>query len=106
MYWGYYSEEIGQCSSCKSYCENDATCEAVECGESYCTWWKNGGCNEYSKLTTANTENLRTCIKDPVDIGTGTIEEGETSKESYVLFLVSLVKSPISGIYSTTVHYH
>ena len=61
--WGYYSKDTGNCSNCTKLCEKNETCEAVECGEDYCSWWKNGQCNEYYKLTSANKGDLHTCMK-------------------------------------------
>ena len=42
--WGYYSEIGGDCSACRSECSNDPNCWAVECGNTYCSWWRIGKC--------------------------------------------------------------
>ena len=33
-------------------CDKDVTCEAVECAGGYCSWWKNGKCNESHAMST------------------------------------------------------
>ena len=38
--WGYYSTTNGNCSLFMDTCSKNSDCEAVECGEVYCSWWK------------------------------------------------------------------
>ena len=58
--WGYYSKENGDCRFCKAKCSQDNNCGAVECGGSYCSWWKLGKCT--MKHAYIETDNL-TCYK-------------------------------------------
>ena len=60
--WGHYSTTNGNCSFCMETCSKNADCEAVECGGSYCSWWKNEKCNEVHELTSSEEGSL-TCIK-------------------------------------------
>ena len=62
--WGYYSQTDGNCAACKKLCIEDDTCESVECGSSYCRWWKNGMCNEAHELTVSTDDHVVTCLKD------------------------------------------
>ena len=62
--WGYYSTTNGNCGICKKSCSKNVSCEAVECGESYCSWWKNGKCNEEHELTQSSDGFVLTCLKD------------------------------------------
>ena len=43
--WDYYSRTDGDCFKCQDQCNKDENCGAVECGESYCSWWKIGKCS-------------------------------------------------------------
>ena len=52
--WGYFYQTDGNCAACKKLCIEDDTCESVECGSSYCRWWKNEMCNEAPELTVKN----------------------------------------------------
>ena len=62
--WGYYSTTNGNCQFCKYSCSNNVNCEAVECDASYCSWWKNGKCNEAKELTQESNEGVLTCLKN------------------------------------------
>ena len=66
--WGYYSQTDGNCETCKEYCIKDNNCESVECGSSYCRWWKNGKCNEERELTESVDGHILTCLKNPIGI--------------------------------------
>lgn len=69
--WGYYSTGYnstryysnGNCSICMKMCSKDQSCQAVECGESYCRWWNNNKCNEAPELTLPSESNELTCLK-------------------------------------------
>ena len=67
--WGYYSTENGNCSLCMDTCDKNLSCEAVECGDNYCSWWKNGKCNDVYELSDLNYGIVRTCIKRLYDKG-------------------------------------
>ena len=62
--WGYYSMTDGNCDECKDNCIRDEFCQSVECGDSYCRWWKNGKCNEVHELTEKFDGSTITCLKD------------------------------------------
>ena len=64
--WGYYTQTNGNCELCKNLCIEDDTCESVECGSSYCRWWKNGLCNEAHELTVSTDDHVVTCLKDSI----------------------------------------
>ena len=57
--WGFYSKNsntAGECNKCKEMCSSDPNCGSVECGSSYCSWWRNGKCalfesSQYSTKT-------------------------------------------------------
>jgi len=60
--WGYYSKVNGDCSWCQSQCSNDLNCWAVECGQGYCSWWKNGQCSyEDAQADEYYNANYETC---------------------------------------------
>ena len=42
--WDYYSESDGDCPLCQQRCKEDSNCGAIECGDSYCSWWSRGKC--------------------------------------------------------------
>ena len=63
--WGYFSTTNGDCTYCKNECDKEETCEAIECGGGYCSWWKNGKCDEAHEHDGAPEEGLKTCIKKP-----------------------------------------
>ena len=44
-------------------CNNDAACEAVECGINQCVWWKNNKCNDDHEFDYLHKGNLQTCVK-------------------------------------------
>ena len=66
--WGFYSLKEGNCRLCKKYCLADDNCQAVECGTSYCRWWKNDSCNKVSELANSNVVYLHTCLKHKIGI--------------------------------------
>ena len=66
--WGYYSLKDGNCRICKKHCLIDDSCEAIECGTSYCRWWKNNKCNRVSDLFHSNVGYLQTCVKHVIGI--------------------------------------
>ena len=45
-------------------CDNDVACEAVECGENHCIWWKNNKCNDNHEFHDLDSGNLQTCVKN------------------------------------------
>ena len=45
-------------------CDNDVACEAVECGETHCVWWKNNKCNDHHEFHDLGSGNLQTCVKN------------------------------------------
>jgi len=55
--WGYYSRNNGNCSWCQTQCTNDPNCWAIECGDGYCSWWKNGTCS-YDDVMEPSDETL------------------------------------------------
>ena len=61
--WDYYSKTDGDCNKCKQRCTNDIYCGAIECGNNYCSWWKNGKC----KVGDSDDSNTRvfTCRRPP-----------------------------------------
>ena len=61
--WGSYAAENGNCIACKDSCSKNVSCESVECGESYCVWWKNGKCDEAHELTESSDILALTCLK-------------------------------------------
>ena len=62
--WGYYSTKDGDCNKCMYKCSKVQDCEAVECGGTYCKWWKNGKCDEKNELTLLSNGTLLTWLKD------------------------------------------
>ena len=50
-------------------CSKNEDCEAVECGESYCLWWKNGKCNDSHELSLQSAGIVQTCLKGILDKG-------------------------------------
>jgi len=64
--WGYYSETDGDCTACKSRCENDPNCWAIECDAGYCSWWKNGSCTR--DVATHEDSEVSTCRYEKVSI--------------------------------------
>ena len=45
-------------------CDKDEACEGVECGGSYCSWWKNGKCDEAHEHTVADNGVDKMCVKN------------------------------------------
>ena len=39
------------------------SCEAVECGDGYCSWWTNDMCNEDHEFSMDTKGSFHTCIK-------------------------------------------
>ena len=67
--YGYYSFKNGNCSYCTDRCNANSTCEAVSCGKSLCTWWKNGKCVDLNQLSAASSDDTpQTCIKNKPSI--------------------------------------
>ena len=50
-------------------CDDDLNCEAVECGETYCSWWANDKCNDAHELSDRTSGSIHTCVKIPDDNG-------------------------------------
>ena len=48
--WGYYSKTDGDCFTCQDSCNKDDNCGSVECGEDYCSWWKDQTCSREEEL--------------------------------------------------------
>ena len=44
-------------------CDKNNSCEAVECGDGYCSWWKNGKCKHDHQLGLETNGSFHTCIK-------------------------------------------
>ena len=44
-------------------CERNTTCEGVECGGGYCSWWKNDKCNDPHDFSDDPPGMYQTCIK-------------------------------------------
>ena len=44
-------------------CDKNISCEAVECGDGYCSWWKNGICKHDHQLGLETNGSFHTCIK-------------------------------------------
>ena len=61
--WGYYSGTNGDCNYCQIKCNSDRKCGGIECGTSYCTWWKVGVCSLLD-----SDKNGYTCRKDSIGI--------------------------------------
>ena len=61
--WGYYSGTNGDCNYCQMKCNSDRKCGGIECGTSYCTWWKVGVCS----LLDSDKKGY-TCRKDSIGI--------------------------------------
>ena len=50
-------------------CDDDLNCEAIECGETYCSWWANDKCNDAHELSDRTSGSIHTCVKIPDDNG-------------------------------------
>ena len=61
--WGYYLNQVGGCENCMKACDEDRSCDAVECGNGYCSWWKNRQCLNPDILTSDYEDSTQTCIK-------------------------------------------
>ena len=61
--WGYYSNTSGDCSDCLTMCDKNDSCEAVECGDNYCSWWQNDKCNDDDKFSMDTIGSFHTCVK-------------------------------------------
>ena len=72
--WGYYTEWEGNCEDCMSICDNNDTCEAVECGSGHCIWWTNNKCNDAHEFSKDISASSKTCIKIVNDKGRYYIE--------------------------------
>jgi len=59
--FGFYSAEDGDCTRCKSLCDNDNKCWAIECGAGYCSWWKAGVCQEKDNDVDEVDSDFLTC---------------------------------------------
>ena len=57
--WGSFDETNGNCESCIDLCDKQQSCQAVECGNGYCSWWKNDKCINPSELD----NEVQTCTK-------------------------------------------
>ena len=44
-------------------CDQNKTCESVECGDYYCSWWKNDKCNDDHELSDQGYGLINTCVK-------------------------------------------
>ena len=58
--WGYFTNQTGNCKTCINLCDKEEFCQAVECGNNDCAWWKNDECNVPSQN---NAKGRQTCIK-------------------------------------------
>ena len=61
--WDYYSTTNGNCTYCMNECDNDQSCEGVECGGEHCSWWKNGKCDEAHEHTLSSNGIDVMCVK-------------------------------------------
>ena len=61
--WDYYSTTNGNCTYCMNECDQDTTCEGVECGGDHCSWWKNGKCDEAHEHTLSSNGVDKMCVK-------------------------------------------
>ena len=61
--YGYFSNVRGNCTACRDFCEQDDSCQAVECGDHHCLWWKNDKCNKVRTMRPVSGF-LQTCVKD------------------------------------------
>ena len=81
--WGYYSRTNGNCSICRSECQNDTKCGGFECGDDsgYCSWWKKGSC-----LLFELTSGGFTCLETTEGYSTCKFENGDAvgGTEKYV----------------------
>ena len=57
--WGYLTKITGDCKSCIDRCDEEQFCQAVECGNGYCSWWKNNKCIHPYRLN----KEVQTCTK-------------------------------------------
>ena len=57
--WGHYSKVDGDCGNCKGLCNNDTNCGAVECGKTYCSWWKVERCSNSTEQLSASVMMCR-----------------------------------------------
>ena len=57
--WGYLDKANGNCDSCINLCDKDESCQSVECGNGYCSWWKNNKCIDPPELH----KKTQTCTK-------------------------------------------
>lgn len=48
--------------TCKKSCSDDPTCNGVECGGGYCSWWKRSSCASDNERTMKHTRHS-TCMK-------------------------------------------
>ena len=65
--WGYLTNSTGNCTFCINLCDQELFCQAVECGNGYCSWWKNDKCNHPYRLD----KTLETCTKISFSNGKG-----------------------------------
>ena len=61
--WGYYANQTGDCKRCMKSCDEDKSCDAVECGSGYCSWWKNSRCTDPDIDPDNTKDSTRTCVK-------------------------------------------
>ena len=65
--WGYYSKNSkieAECHRCKQRCTSDPDCSGVDCGSSYCSWWRDGKCSLFDSTIRYNKDFYgETCRK-------------------------------------------
>ena len=75
--YGYFSNVHGNCTACRDFCEQDDSCQAVECGDHHCLWWKNDKCNNVRTMGPVSGY-LQTCVKDIFVEVKGNLFQGNT----------------------------